>query len=73
MSVRTAGGALREAASCVRGSSPGFVGDPLLVDVVVQPREHPHHLAFTGAHHDVAAHGVQDVDRLRGSERIKQR
>lgn len=43
---------------------PGLVGDPFLVDVFVQPGQHPHHLAASRAHHDVAAHGVKHVNRL---------
>lgn len=43
---------------------PGLVGDPLLVDVLVQPRHHPHHLAATRAHYDVAAYSVQHVNGL---------
>lgn len=47
------------------GVLPGLVGDPLLVDVLVQPRHHPHHFAAPRAHQDVAAHSVQHVDGLR--------
>lgn len=46
------------------GVLPGLVGDPLLVDVLVQPRHHPHHLAAPRAHHNVAANGVQHVNGL---------
>ena len=41
---------------------PRLVGEPLLVDVLVQERNHPLHLAVPGIDPDVAAHRVHHVD-----------
>ena len=41
-----------------------LVGDPLLVDVVVRPRLHAHHLALGGVDLDGRAAAVEHVDRV---------
>ena len=42
----------------------GLVGDPLLVDVVVHPRQHAHDLRAARVDADVGAQRIQHVDRL---------
>ena len=42
----------------------GAITDPFLVDVLVQARQHPQHLAATGVDPDIAADRIQHVDRL---------
>ena len=42
----------------------GLVGDPLLVDVVVQARQHPHDLGAAAVDPNVGADGIHDVDRF---------
>jgi hypothetical protein len=42
----------------------GLVGNPFLVDVLVEPRQHAQHLGAPRIHSDVAADRVKHVDRL---------
>ena len=42
----------------------GLVGDPLLVDLLRQARQDPHHLVAAGVDADVGPDRVHDVDRL---------
>ena len=42
----------------------GLVRDPLLVDVLVQPRQDAHHLAAARVDRDVAADRIEHVDRF---------
>jgi hypothetical protein len=41
-----------------------LVGDPLLVHRLVEARQHAHHLAPAGIDIDVAADGVEHIDRF---------
>ncbi len=50
-------------AEAVAGEA-GLVGDPLLVHVLVQARQNPHHLTAARIDPDIAADGVHDVDRF---------
>ena len=43
---------------------PGLVADPLLVDVLVQARQHAQDLRAAGIDPDVAAHRVENIDRF---------
>lgn len=46
---------------CVR-MVPGFVRDPLLINIFVKTRQDSHHLTPASAHHDVTAHRIKNVN-----------
>lgn len=41
---------------------PGFVWDPLLIDILIKTRQDSHHLTPASAHHNVTAHSIQNIN-----------
>lgn len=47
---------------CVIRKEPGFIWDPLLIDILIKTRQDSHHLTPTRGHHDVTTHSIQDIN-----------
>lgn len=45
-------------------SLPGFVRDPLLIDVFVKARQDPHYFSASCAHHDIRTHRIKHINRF---------
>ena len=43
---------------------PWLIWDPLLIDVLIEPWQYPHHLPAASVHHDVAPHSIMDINAL---------
>lgn len=49
---------------------PGFIRDPLFIDVLVHPWQNPHHLSCSCAYHNITSNCIHDINGFRLSEKI---